>query len=99
MSYLARCFCLICLLLFYKTGYSQKIILIDNTNNIPVSDVTVFGKQSFKSIISNNKGIVDLEQFETVIFPAYYMHEATPLISGTRVVLVSWAQQERRNRS
>lgn len=43
--------------------------------------------------------VVDLEPFETVIFPAYYMHEATPLISGTRVVLVSWAQQERRNRS
>ena len=64
MSYLARCFCLICLLLFCKTGYSQKIILIDNTNNIPISDVTVFGKQSFKSIISNNKGIVDLEQFD-----------------------------------
>ena len=61
MSYLARCFCLICLLLFCKTGYSQKIILIDSTNNIPISDVTVFGKQSFKSIISNNKGIVDLE--------------------------------------
>ena len=50
MSYLARCFCLICLLLFCKTGYSQKIILIYKTNNIPVSDVTVFGKQSFKSI-------------------------------------------------
>ena len=39
--------------------------------------------------------VVDLEPFETVIFPAYYMHEATPLISGTRVVLVSWAQSGR----
>ncbi len=42
--------------------------------------------------------VVDLEPFETIIFPAYYMHEATPLISGTRVVLVSWAQSGR-NRS
>jgi len=38
--------------------------------------------------------VVDLEPFETVIFPAHYWHEATPLLQGRRVVLISWAQRE-----
>ena len=40
--------------------------------------------------------VIDLEPFETVIFPAYYEHEATPLLQGRRVVLISWAQREGR---
>lgn len=39
---------------------------------------------------------VDLEPFETIIFPAYYEHEATPLVKGRRVVMISWAQREGR---
>ncbi len=64
MNYLARCFVSVCLLLISNIGYSQKIIIIDNTNNLPVSDVTVFGKQSSKSLISDNKGIVNLKGFD-----------------------------------
>lgn len=36
---------------------------------------------------------VDLDPFETVIFPAYYYHEATPVHTGRRIVLISWAQR------
>lgn len=39
--------------------------------------------------------VIDLEPFETVIFPAYYYHEATTLLQGRRVVLISWAQSGR----
>ena len=42
-----------------------------------------------------NDYVVDLQPFETIIFPAYYHHEATTLVSGRRVVLVSWAQRGR----
>ena len=35
---------------------------------------------------------VDLEPWETVIFPAYFMHEASPVLQGTRSILISWAQ-------
>jgi len=64
MSYLAKYFVSVCLLFFCANGYSQKIIIVDNTNNQPVSNVTVFGKQSLKSLISNNNGIVNLEEFD-----------------------------------
>lgn len=36
---------------------------------------------------------VNLAPYETIIFPAYYEHEATPLVSGRRVVLISWGQR------
>ncbi|MDC1460199.1 TonB-dependent receptor plug domain-containing protein, partial [Flavobacteriaceae bacterium] len=63
MSYLVRFFISISLLFVFNSGYSQKIIIIDSSDNLPISNVTVFGKQSLKSLISNDKGIVDLEQF------------------------------------
>lgn len=33
---------------------------------------------------------VDLEPFETVVFPAYFWHEATPVFKGRRVIMISW---------
>ena len=41
-----------------------------------------------------NDYVVDLEPFETVIFPAWFDHEATPLVQGKRVIMISWAQRE-----
>ena len=38
---------------------------------------------------------VDLEPWETVIFPAYYFHEASPVLQGRRTILISWAQIEK----
>lgn len=35
---------------------------------------------------------IDLEPWETVIFPAYFMHEASPVLQGRRTILISWAQ-------
>ena len=64
MSYLVRFFISISLLFVFNSGYSQKIIIVDNTNNQPVSNVTVFGKQSLKSLISDNNGIVNIEEFD-----------------------------------
>jgi len=40
--------------------------------------------------------IVDLQPFETVILPAWFDNEATPLAQGKRVILISWAQREGR---
>lgn len=38
------------------------------------------------------KYVVDLEPWETVIFPAFFMHEASPVLKGRRTILISWAQ-------
>ena len=35
---------------------------------------------------------IDLEVGETIMFPAYFMHEVTPLVQGDRRVLISWGQ-------
>lgn len=37
--------------------------------------------------------VIDLDPFETVIFPSHLMHEATPVFAGRRVVLISWGQR------
>lgn len=34
---------------------------------------------------------VDLEPFETIMFPAWFQHEATEVKKGKRVILISWA--------
>ena len=80
MNYLARYFFTFCLLFFFKMSYSQKIILIDNIDKTPISDVTVYGKLSNKSLISNKKGLIDLKQFDkndTLVFGhvSYYSIE------------------------
>jgi len=36
--------------------------------------------------------VIDLDPFETIVFPAWFDHEATPVLNGRRVVLISWAQ-------
>ena len=36
--------------------------------------------------------VIDLDPFETIIFPAWFDHEATPVLNCRRVVLISWAQ-------
>ena len=41
--------------------------------------------------------VIDLEPFETIIFPAWFDHEATPVLNGRRVVLISWAQIGKHN--
>ena len=34
---------------------------------------------------------IDLEPFETVMFPAWFHHEASRVYQGKRVILISWA--------
>ena len=46
---------------------------------------------------SGKEYVVDLDPFETVIFPAYFDHEATPVYAGRRVVLISWGQRGKAN--
>jgi predicted 2-oxoglutarate/Fe(II)-dependent dioxygenase YbiX len=40
----------------------------------------------------DGKYMVDLEVGETIMFPAYFLHEVTPLVQGERKVLISWGQ-------
>ena len=35
---------------------------------------------------------IDLKPWESVIFPAWYVHEASPVTEGRRTILISWAQ-------
>jgi len=37
--------------------------------------------------------IIDLEPFETIIFPSYFMHEVTALVKGDRRILICWGQR------
>ena len=84
MNYLVRFFITACLLFVFNVGYSQKIIIVDNTTNLPVSDVTVFGKKSLKSLISDNNGIVDLKQFDKqdTLFIGHISYSSIELINN-----------------
>ena len=84
MNYLVRFFITACLLFVFNVGYSQKIIIVDNTTNLPVSDVTVFGKKSLKSLISDNNGIVDLKQFDKqdTLFIGHISYSSIGLINN-----------------
>lgn len=68
--------------------------LLTSVTLIEKSDDLVGGKLKIW-VPNGGEYLVDLKPFETIIFPSYYYHEATPLISGRRVVLVSWAQRGR----
>ena len=84
MNYLARFFFTFCLLFLFKMSYSQKIILIDNVNKTPVPHVTVYGKFSNKSLISNKKGLIDLKQFDkndTLVF-GHVSYNSIEIIKG-----------------
>ena len=84
MNYLARFFFTFCLLFLFKINYSQKIVLIDNINKTPVPDVTVYGKFSNKSLISNKKGLIDLKQFDkndTLVF-GHVSYNSIEIIKG-----------------
>lgn len=35
---------------------------------------------------------VDLKPWESIVFPAWYVHEASPVTKGRRTILISWAQ-------
>ena len=38
---------------------------------------------------------IDLDPYETVVFPSYFWHEATPVFKGRRVVMISWGSKNR----
>ena len=84
MNYLVKFFITVCLLFVFHVGYSQKIIIIDKTTNLPISDVTVFGKKSLKSLISNNNGIVDIKQFDKqdTLFIGHISYSSIELINN-----------------
>ena len=67
--------------------------LFTSVTMIEKSDDLIGGKLKIWTPLGKDY-VVDLEPFETIIFPAYYFHEATPLLQGRRVVLISWAQRE-----
>lgn len=39
---------------------------------------------------TNQEIDIDLEPFETIVFPAYFWHEATPVFKGRRVIMICW---------
>lgn len=69
--------------------------LYTSVTMIEKSDDLVGGKLQIWTPDGNDY-IVDLQPFESIVFPSYYEHEATPLVQGKRVVLISWAQREGR---
>ena len=71
MSYLNKtCFSLL-IFFFFNSAFSQKIIVIDSESGKSISNVTVFGKKSMKSMISDKNGNLELDIFssnDTLVF-------------------------------
>jgi len=70
MSYLNKTFFFI-IFFYHNFIFSQKITVVDSETGKSISNVTVFGKKSMKSIISDNKGNVSLNIFsssDTLVF-------------------------------
>ena len=71
MSYLNKtCFSLL-IFFFFNSAFSQKIIVIDSESGKSISNVTVFGKKSMKSMISGKNGNLELDIFssnDTLVF-------------------------------
>ena len=71
MSYLNKtCFFLL-IFFFFNSAFSQKIIVIDSESGKSISNVTVFGKKSMKSMISDKNGNLELDIFssnDTLVF-------------------------------
>ena len=64
------CFFLL-IFFFFNSAFSQKIIVIDSESGKSISNVTVFGKKSMKSMISDKNGNLELDIFssnDTLVF-------------------------------
>ena len=63
-----------------------SVTMIDRSDDLKGCELTVWVPPNEKEYI------IDLEVGETVMFPAWYWHQANDLIKGSRVVLISWCQ-------
>ena len=64
------CFFLL-IFFFFNSAFSQKIIVIDSESGKSISNMTVFGKKSMKSMISDKNGNLELDIFssnDTLVF-------------------------------
>ena len=76
----------------YGSGHNRhltSVTLLDKSTDLIGCDLKLW------SFYEDQKSIatINLEIGETVIFPAYYPHEATTLLCGSRTVLISWAEK------
>ena len=58
-----------CLLFVGLSSFCQEILVVDSENN-PINNVSAFNQSKTKSVLSNNDGIINLSRFlpDEVIF-------------------------------
>lgn len=61
-----------------------SVTMVDKSDDLDGGLLRIWLPNTDKSID------VDLEPFETIIFPAHFWHEATPVFKGRRVIMISW---------
>ena len=65
-----------------------SVTMINRSDDLEGCELTVWTPPN------ENEYVIDLEEGETVMFPAWYYHQANPLFKGERVVLISWCQHK-----
>jgi hypothetical protein len=76
-----------------------SVTMVDKTDDLEGGHLYIWPKtriydDGYRYYDESLRYTVDLEPWETVIFPAYYFHEASPVLQGRRTILISWAQFE-----
>jgi hypothetical protein len=69
-----------------------SVTMIERTDDMEGGHLYIWPTTDAEELNTAPRYTVDLEPWETVIFPAYFMHEASPVLQGRRTILISWAQ-------
>jgi len=69
-----------------------SVTMVERTDDMEGGHLYIWPTTDAEELNTAPRYTVDLEPWETVIFPAYFMHEASPVLQGTRSILISWAQ-------
>ena len=64
-----------------------SVTMINRSDDLEGCELTVWTP-------NEKEYVIDLEEGETVMFPAWYFHQANALYKGSRVVLISWCQHK-----
>lgn len=69
-----------------------SVTMVERTDDMQGGHLYIWPTSDHRELDNVPRYTVDLEPWETVIFPAYFMHEASPVLKGRRTILISWAQ-------
>jgi len=69
-----------------------SVTMVERTDDMVGGHLHIWPTNIYEEMPNVQKYVIDLEPWETVIFPACFYHEASPVLEGRRTILISWAQ-------